>query len=89
MRHLAVLYCLSLIACTDWPDAGGAPSARSTQDWPNLLPLDEVLASSFVAPASEEESDTLLARAAALRNRASIMRGSASDMEALRARLSR
>lgn len=87
MRAFVLSSLLLLAACADWPDAGGPPMARSAQDWPELLPLDALLRTSQVPPASEDENDALLQRAAALRNRAAILRGSANDMDALRRRL--
>ena len=56
---------------------------------PLLLPLDDLIETGRVETATERENDSLLARAAALRNRAAILRGNASDMDALRARLPR
>ena len=89
MRLIAFLCFAVLTACADWPDAGGPPMPRSAKDWPVLLPLDDLIETGEVETASETETNDLRARAAALRNRAAILRGSASDMEALRARLPR
>ena len=89
MRIPAMLFLLCLTACSDWPDAGGPPMARSAQDWPELLPLDQLLATGRVSEANEDDAETLRRRAAALRGRAAILRGNASDMETLRARLNR
>ena len=89
MRMIAPLFLVLLTACADWPDAGGPPMPRSAKDWPVLLPLDDLIETGRVDTATERENDSLLARAAALRNRAAILRGNASDMDALRARLPR
>ena len=85
-----LLFCLfAVTACGDWPDAGGPPMARSAKDWPTLLPLDALLESGTVPSAPDEEASSLLRRAAALRNRASILRSDSGDLDDLRARLQR
>jgi hypothetical protein len=84
---LLPLICLA--ACSDWPDAGGPPMARRSQDWPALLPLGELLDAGTVPEAEDRDASALAARAAGLRNRAAILRGNASDLDALRARLPR
>ena len=89
MRMIAPFCLVLLTACADWPDAGGPPMPRSAKDWPVLLPLDDLIETGRIETATERENDNLLARAAALRNRAAILRGNASDMDALRARLPR
>lgn len=89
MRMTALLSIALLTACAEWPDAGGPPMPRSAKDWPVLLPLDDLVETGRVDTASEAESNDLMARAAALRNRAAILRGNASDLDALRARLPR
>lgn len=88
--RLSVCFCLALVACSDWPDAGDPPLERRTSEWPELLPLSEVIEANPVPPAENEDATDLVARAAALRNRAAILRADAGDtdaMEALRARL--
>lgn len=88
--RFVILLCIALVAaCGEWPDAGGPPMARSAQDWPELLPLDDLIETGRIEPASTTESEVLRARAAALRNRAAILRGDTSDLEAMRARLNR
>lgn len=88
--RFAIPLCLVIVtACGEWPDAGGPPMARSAQDWPELLPLDDLIETGRIEPASTTESEVLRARAAALRNRAAILRGNAADLEAMRARLNR
>lgn len=89
MRMTALISLFFLTACGDWPDAGGPPMARSAQDWPTLLPLEDLLATGQVETAQDDEANDLLARAAALRNRAAILRSNSSDLDALRARLRR
>lgn len=83
IRCAALLLCLS--ACAPWPDVGGP--TRAGGDWPTLLPLDAVIERGTVPEATDRDADSLAARAAALRNRAAILRSDPSDMEALRARL--
>lgn len=80
---------LTLAACADWPDAGGPPMSRSSDDWPALLPLDGLIETGEVREAENRDAEALRSRAAALRARAAILRGDASDMEDLRARLTR
>ena len=88
--RFVIPFCIALVtACGEWPDAGGPPMARSAQDWPELLPLDDLIETGRIEPASTTESEVLRARAAALRNRAAILRGDTSDLEALRNRLNR
>ena len=89
MRGAIPLTLLWLAGCGSWPDAGGPHMARGAQDWPELLPLSAVIETGAVPRVEERDAEALAARAAALRNRAAILRGSASDMEALRRRLAR
>lgn len=92
MRLICLSLCLTLAACADWPDAGGPTMDRRSSDWPTLLPLSGLVAGGTVQTASDEDAARLAARAAALRNRARILRANAGDadaMEALRARLLR
>lgn len=89
MRIALLLCLLGLAACGSWPDAGGPPMARSSQDWPELLPLDALLESGTVPAASDQEANALRNRAIALRSRAAILRSDSSDLDALRARLNR
>lgn len=85
-----VLFCLTLAACGEWPDAGGPSLERKSADWPELLPLSEVITTNAIPPAEREDTEQLAARATALQRRAAILRANASDadaMEALRNRL--
>lgn len=79
----ALVFCFVLIGCSSWPDAGGPPLERRSADWPELLPLSEVLQTGAVLPAESEEASALSERAAALRNRAVILRASAADADAM------
>lgn len=88
MTRTALPILLFLAACAPWPDVGG-PTRGGGSEWPTLLPLDDVIAGGTVPAASEGDANRLAARAAALRNRAAVLRSDASDMEALRARLAR
>ena len=93
MRRMALsLVCLPLLACGGWPDLGAPTLERSKRDWPDLLPLSQLVAEGGIEAASDEDARRLAARAAALRSRAQILRTDAGDadaMEALRARLRR
>lgn len=93
MHRIALsLVCLPLFACGGWPDLGEPTLERSSRDWPDLLPLSQLVADGGVDTASDEDAQRLAARAAALRARAQILRADAGDadaMEALRARLQR
>lgn len=88
--RLAVPLCLCLAACGDWPVVD-APTERKAA-WPELRPISELVEAGVITEARDEDAASLAARAAALRNRARILRGranSSADMEALRARLIR
>ena len=86
----ALIASLSLGACSDWPDTGLQSDAARNAPWPRLVPISDVLA----VPAdriAEGDTEALVARAAALRARADILRqpvaGDAA-FEAMRQRLS-
>lgn len=88
--RFSVLFFFALTACGDWPDAGGPPLERRSTNWPELLPLSDVIETGAIQPAETDDATDLAARAAALRNRAAILRSNAADadaMEALRNRL--
>ena len=92
MRLIFLSLCLTLTACADWPDAGGPTMDRRSSDWPTLQPLSELVVGGTVQTAEDADAARLAARAAALQNRARILRANAADadaMEALRARLRR
>ncbi|MEM8802877.1 MAG: hypothetical protein AAGF55_10120 [Pseudomonadota bacterium] len=85
-----VLLCCFLVGCGTWPDAGGPPLERRSANWPELLPLSDVLQTGAVPPVESEEATALSERAASLRNRAAILRvnvPNADAMEAMRNRL--
>ena len=86
--RFVVIFALALTACTEWPDAGGAPLTATRGPFPTLLPVADLLTSG--TEAEGEDADQLSARAAALRGRAAILRRSAgnqAEIDALRARL--
>ncbi|MEM7718735.1 MAG: hypothetical protein AAF222_05990 [Pseudomonadota bacterium] len=87
MRCAAFLFFAFLAGCSDWPDAGGPTMARRAQDWPTLRPIDDLINSGQLPAARENDADRLRNRALSLRARAAILRGNASDLEELRARL--
>ncbi|MEM9845701.1 MAG: hypothetical protein AAF965_12945 [Pseudomonadota bacterium] len=63
--------------------------ARTAQDWPKLLPINQIIERGTMTEATDDDAEALRSRAAALRGRAAVLRGSATDIEALRARLPR
>lgn len=91
MPRVAALSFVLLAACGEWPDSGGPPISRAPGDWPEFLPLTELLADPGPAPEGEEAATrALLARAEALRARAALLRtpiAGQDDFDALRARL--
>lgn len=94
MRNGAFLAILAVVlsACGPWPQVADAPARNDTGAWPELLPLDDVTSVSTSSGSAQSEAQQLSARAAALRNRARVMRTSVPDldaMDALRARLAR
>lgn len=94
MRNGAFLTILAvfLTACGPWPQVADAPARNDSGAWPELLPLDDVTALSTSSGSAQSEAQLLSARAAALRNRARVMRTSVPNseaMDALRARLAR
>ena len=70
MRPTALICLIVLSACAEWPDAGGPPMARSSEDWPVLLPLDRVVESGTLPAATDDDANRLRNRADALRRRA-------------------
>jgi hypothetical protein len=88
MTRLLPLLALALAACAPWPDVGG-PTRGGNDTWPTLQPIDRLIEPGRAPAASDEDAALLASRAAALRNRAAILRSDPTDMEALRARLAR
>lgn len=83
---IIIIACLCLSACSDWPDVPSTPGAERADDWPTLVPLEEVSRIRSAGDASDRQA--LSARAAGLNARASILRrpiASIDDMERLRA----
>ncbi|MDA9865085.1 hypothetical protein N9C96_00235 [bacterium] len=92
MRVVCLMLLLTLTACGEWPDAGFPPLERQSTDWPSLLPISQIVEGNAVPVAEDRDAARLAARAAALQNRARILRANAEGadaMEALRARLRR
>lgn len=91
--RLAILVCLALPACGDWPESDGTLPNRG--GWPDLMPVSQILHGDLqfattVGEASAEEAELLSRRADRLRQRARVLRADASSdaaMEALRARM--
>jgi hypothetical protein len=73
----ALLICLCLAACAEFPELGPEPAAGEPQ--PQILPLDALLAEA-VASGPVEGSGDLSARAAALRARAAALRARAAAL---------
>ncbi len=73
MSHrFALILCLGLSACADFPDLDGA-TPPVTGPAPRILPLDQVLAGQ-ARPPQQADAASLTARAAALRARAAALR---------------
>ncbi len=72
--------CLGLAACSDWPELDHAvsPEARRS-DYPELVPIGDVLARRGLARSDETDGEILSARAANLRARAALLRGVSVD----------
>lgn len=91
MPRLAALSLFLLAACGHWPDVGGPTPSGASANWPELLPLSEVLADPGPALEGEETgARALQARAAALRAKAALLRAPIADQddfEALRSRI--
>jgi len=80
-RVLALLVLVLAASCADWPDVETPRPSRAAVGWPELIPIAELPTST--ASANEEVSnEILLARAAALRNRAAVLRRPVADSEA-------
>jgi hypothetical protein len=83
-----LLFCLA--ACGAWPDLPEPVGQRDGGSWPELLPLSELVAPAPDGAVGETDAARLAARAAALQERASLLRApvdDADDFEALRARI--
>ncbi|MCG7493003.1 hypothetical protein [Thalassobius sp. Cn5-15] len=78
MRRATPLYCLSLFVIVTACAPAGIPDqavpAAQNAPYPELVPLETVLAGQATADLSTETSDKLRARAAALRARAARLR---------------
>lgn len=88
MMRVLLLVLLTLAACAPWPDVGG-PTRAGNDDWPVLRPIDSLIEPGVAPSTTNANAGRLASRAAALRNRAAILRSDPSDMEVLRARLAR
>ncbi len=75
MSRAALLFCLALAGCTQFPelDAVVSPSAKSAP-YPRLQPLDDILAQANASTTDPVAvSANLAARVAALRARAAVL----------------
>jgi hypothetical protein len=81
----AALVLALLASCAQFPQIDAMPAGDVTAP-PTLMPLDELLAQANAPSTIVARGDALTARAARLRNRASLMRGAVHD-PATRARL--
>ena len=89
MRSLIAVCVLTLSGCGDWPEIDIPATGNGAEDeWPQLLPLDEIAGASTGELAMQNANDVLLSRAEALRARASLLR-SVDDLTQLRDRLAR
>lgn len=88
LARLSLLTALLVAGCAEFPDldASISPEARRA-DYPELVPVGDILNRRGAARTTGEEADVLNARAAALRARARLLRGAAID-DATRERLS-
>ena len=91
MPRLAVF--LLLIACTGYPELGAQTPATARADYPQLVPLQSILANAQTAPLADPTlSRDLLGRVDRLRARAAAMRASAvspADQARMRAAVAR
>ena len=89
MRAAAVMLCLFVMACTPFPDLDGVITPDvAAQDFPPLLPIEQVLnAATPVVADPVEATETLDARIAALRARAQVLQGRAVVDPPTRARM--
>lgn len=76
MRRIAIVICVGLIpGCADFPEVDAAIGARSPQSgFPELLPLDPLLARAGAVTITPDVSADLDDRIAALRRRANALR---------------
>ncbi|MEO9825664.1 MAG: hypothetical protein ABJF50_14710 [Paracoccaceae bacterium] len=93
MKNASILIALLLAmsACGPWPQVD-APQHAEPGAWPALLPMEEIAPLSRNDGTAQAEGQRLSNRAAALRNRARLMRQSVPDqdaMDAMRSRLAR
>lgn len=89
MRAAAALLCLTLTACTQFPELEGtvAPDVEAA-DFPALIPLDPLMATTApVVSDPVQTTQTLQARVAALRARARTLQRRSIVDPATRARL--
>lgn len=89
MRAACLALCLTLTACTQFPDLDGTISpALAEADYPALVPLDPLLASAI--PATTDTAQTtqnLESRIASLRARARALQAGAVVDDGTRTRL--
>ena len=76
-RLLSSLFCLSLVACTQFPDLDETQTQELIRaDYPALVPIDPILAAQTPSTLDvSAENDRLNARLANLRRRADRIRG--------------
>jgi len=73
-HRLALILCLSLSACAEFPDLDAA-TPPVTAAAPKILPLDQLLAAGAAVPGqANADAASLSTRAAALRARAAALR---------------
>lgn len=89
-RALAAALCLTtaLVGCTTFPEVDAAHAdATPSATWPQIVPLEGVLAQAEGARIADTTTTALDARAARLRARAAAMRSGRGQSPATRARL--
>lgn len=87
---LSLLFCLA--ACGASPDVPESAGRGQNGAWPELMPLSELVAPEAAGTTGEADALRLAGRAAALRQRAALLRRPVDgdgDLEALRALIGR
>lgn len=84
MWRVWIIVGMTLAACAEFPEVDAAlASGTPSRDYPALLPFEDLLAAD-TPRLDDTTDDALLARAAALRNRAAAIRGPVIDSQTRR-----
>lgn len=80
MRSFALILVFGLSACTQFPELDGAVTAHgSDANYPDLVPIEPILAQAASGPRTDQTTDQLSSRVAALKARANRLRGRVVD----------